>query len=368
MPAAELRSAFPLLARFAYLNAGTCGPIPTAAAAAARDVLDEALTAGRFKAHFERMTTLHDAQRAAYAKLVGAGAAGDVALTTSASEGMVRVLTGLRLRAGDEIVTSDEEHPGLLGPLAAARERLGVEVRVVPFAELANAVGPRTALVACSHVSWLSGELAPAGLADVGAPVLLDGAQGAGAVPIDVGALGCAFYAAAGQKWLCGPIGTGLLYVAPEWQEHVRPAGPTYVNLTEPGRGLDSAPHADARALDAPALPAEASAFALAAHDVLAGFGWDAVYERAATLAEHLAQALTERGRDVRRRSRTTLVSWEDDGPTGTRDALAAAGIIVRDLPGGRLVRASVGAWNDERDIDRLLDTLDRRGGGAAAL
>jgi len=42
-------------------------------------------------------------------------------------------------------------------------------------------------------------------------PVLFDGAQGAGAIPIDVGELGCAFYAAAGQKWLCGAVGTGML-------------------------------------------------------------------------------------------------------------------------------------------------------------
>jgi L-cysteine/cystine lyase len=52
-------------------------------------------------------------------------------------------------------------------------------------------------------------------------------------------------------------------------------------------------------------------------------------------------------------------VSWEEPDPAATRDALAAAGVIVRDLPGGRLVRASVGAWNDEGDIGRLLEALD---------
>ena len=59
----------------------------------------------------------------------------------------------------------------------------------------------------------MSGLLAPAELADVDVPVLLDGAQGVGAVPVDVGALGCDAYAGAGQKWMCGPDGLGMLWV-----------------------------------------------------------------------------------------------------------------------------------------------------------
>ena len=94
----------------------------------------------------------------------------------------------------------------------------------------------------------------------------------------------------------------------------------------------------------------------MAAHDVLAEAGWDAVYERSRTLAATLADRLRERGRVVAPRDDTTLVSWEDDDPEATRDRLAADGILVRNLPGTPYVRASVGAWNDERDLDRLLD------------
>ena len=70
--------------------------------------------------------------------------------------------------------------------MLAARHR-GATVKAVPFAELANAVGKHTTLVAASHVSWITGELAPAELAEVGVPVILDGAQGSGAVTVDVG-------------------------------------------------------------------------------------------------------------------------------------------------------------------------------------
>ena len=102
----------------------------------------------------------------------------------------MRVLAGLALEPGDEVLTSDEEHPGLLGPLAAARAQRGIAVREVPFAELAGAVAAATKLVACSHVSWVNGRLAP-DLSRLDVPVLLDGAQGAGAIPVDVAALGC---------------------------------------------------------------------------------------------------------------------------------------------------------------------------------
>src|SRR5215204_4349588 len=108
----------------------------------------------------------------------------EIALTTSTTDGLGRVIAGMGLGPGDEIVTSDQEHPGLLGPLLAARRR-GVTVKAVPFAHVAEAVGPDTALVAVSHVSWIGGEVVAAGLAELGVPVILDGAQGAGAIHTD---------------------------------------------------------------------------------------------------------------------------------------------------------------------------------------
>ena len=358
MPA-SLRAAFPVLERYAYLNAGTCGPIARTAAEAATAELRSQAEEGRWTPTFERMLALQPRQRAAYAERLGA-TPDAVALTTSTSDGIVRVLAGLDLGPEDEVITSDEEHPGLLGPLAALHGRSGAHVRTVPFANVADAVGPATKLVACSHVSWVGGATAPAALAEVGReiPVLLDGAQGVGAVPIDLAALGCAFYAGSGQKWLCGPIGTGLLYVAPEWRDRLRPVGPTYLNLAEPAAGLDAVPHADARRHDASALAPDASAFAVAAHAAIAAYGWPEAVDRATTLAAGLADALRERGREVAPRGRTTLVSWNEEDPKAFTDRAAAAGVVVRDLPGRPLVRASVGAWNDESDLERLLALL----------
>jgi L-cysteine/cystine lyase len=189
-------------------------------------------------------------------------------------------------------------------------------------------------------------------------PVIYDGAQGAGAVPVDVGALGCAVYAAAGQKWLCGADGTGLLYIAPGFREQVRAIAPSYLSFEDASLGFESTLKPDARRHDTPALAREVVAFSLAALDVLSGAGMSAVLARGPGLAADFAERLAAAGRTVAPRAHTTLVAWEDDDPEATRDRLREAGIIVRNLPGTPYVRASVGAWSSEDDLDRLLAAL----------
>jgi len=341
----------------AYLNAGTDGPLPTRGAHAAERELERELGQGRTRTHFERRRELTDSLRASYAAALGAEPA-DVALTTCTSEGMAQVIEGLALQRGDQILTSDEEHPGLLGALSAARELRGVDVREVPLHEVADAVGPRTRLVACSHVGWVSGSLAPAALAELDVPVLLDGAQGVGAVHVDVHALGCDAYAGAGQKWMCGPDGTGMLYVAPALRERLAITRRGYANLAEPNAGLHAHPYDDARSLDTFSLGAETTACALACAGVLESAGWPAVHEHARTLAARLAEMLAQRGREPAPRGDTTLVSFPSPDPPAERELLAARGVIVRDIPGRPWLRASVGAWNDEGDLERLVATV----------
>jgi selenocysteine lyase/cysteine desulfurase len=356
MDAAALRAEFPILDRVAYLNAGTDGPAPRAGIAAAHAALDSQVTEGRFTAHFDARRAGHEALRAAYARVLGCEAS-DVALKSSTSEGLGSVLAGLDLGPGDEIVTSESEHPGLIGPLVTARAR-GAKIIAVPLKDTAAGVTSSTTLVACSHVSWVTGEVAPVELNELDVPVVLDGAQGAGAIPLDMQRLGCAAYAAAGQKWLCGADGTGMLYVAPKFRERVRAVAPAYLAFQDASRGLDAELHEDARRYDGASLPREGVAFTLAAIELLESFGLAAVHARAAALADRFANALGERGRTVASRDGTTLVAWEDRDPEATRDRLTAAGIVIRNLPGTPCLRASVGAWNDDSDLERLLDAL----------
>ena len=358
--ATRLRSEFPVCGRAAYLNAGSIGPLPRALAAAVGAELERFTVEGRWTNYSERCFELQAQLRERYAAMLGARPA-DVALQTSTSEGVGRVLVGLDLQPGDEVITSDEEHPGVWAPLRAARELRGVDVRIVPFGDLAAAVGPRTRLVACSHVSWVSGALAPPELADVDPPVLLDGAQGVGAISVDVASLRCAFYAGSGQKWLCGPVGSGMLYVAPAWRERLATLAPTYANVADPADALASPPWDDARAFDTSELSAETAAGAIASHDVLAAHGWEAVHERAHELAAWLADALRGCGRDVLPRGDTTLVTWRSDDSGGELARLTAAGVMARELAGRGVLRASVGAWNDESDLERLLSGIGVR-------
>ena len=134
MDVQALRAQFPVLERVAYLNTGTDGPLPAAAVAAAEAALREEAHDGRYGPHFDRRFELHDRLREAYARVANADPS-EIAVTTSTSDGLGRVIAGLGLGPDDEIVTSDQEHPGLVGPLLAARRR-GVTVRAVPFAHV----------------------------------------------------------------------------------------------------------------------------------------------------------------------------------------------------------------------------------------
>ena len=338
-----------------YLNAGSVGPVPRAAGEAAAAHIERAVAAGRSgQAYYDEILGLAADARARYAAVLGCRPE-SVALTGSTTDGVNTVLSGLDLRAGDEIITTDEEHPGLLAPLGLARARHGATVRVVPWEELPGAASPTTRLIACSHVSWVSGRIMDvAALAASGAPVLLDGAQGLGAIPVDVSALGCAFYAASGQKWLCGPEGSGCLYVAPDHVDELGIAWPGFASVARGSDPLDLVPADGAPRFDHGFPSVLRSAWMLASLDVLEGAGWEWVHERAAELAAALAAGLQARGLEVAPRGRSTLVSWRAEDPEAEMKRLAEAGVIVRYLPGRGLVRASIGAWCSAEDVERL--------------
>jgi selenocysteine lyase/cysteine desulfurase len=350
----DLRSQFPVLERLAYLNAGTNGPVPRRAIEAVEASLRRQLDEGRSSsAFFEEMAGRGDELRFRVARLIGAQD-GEVALTGSTTDGVNSVLHALDLAPGDELLTSDEEHPGVLAPLAAARAR-GMRVRQAPFADLAAAVGPDTRAVVCSHVSWITGRLVDsAALAASGVLVLLDGAQGLGAVPVDVGALGCDFYAASGQKWLCGPNGIGYVYARADRVSGLRAPWPGWQVLEDPHEPLESPLHPDARRL-ATGFPAHHQVqWAHAALDVLEEPGIDRVQARAIELAAGLAERLADGGLEVAPRGRSTLVSFAVDDPQSMLERVLAAGFVLRDLPGTSYLRASVGGWTTDDELDRL--------------
>ncbi len=353
-----LRAEFPVLRELVYLNAGTDGPLPSRAVQAVAEELEREAREGRASAHFERRTELNDRLRDAYARALGAEPA-DVALTTCTTEGIAQVIGGLELSPGEEILTSDEEHPGLLGALAAARELHGVEIREVAFGDLASAAGARTRLIACSHVGWMSGLLAPRELAELDVPVLLDGAQGVGAVPVDV--------QRTRLRRLCRrraevAVRTGRNRDALRRAATARAPRRHAPRLLQP-RGSERRPAGKAARRRTPlrhdvaqrrgASPVRSPRSSCSSRSAGAPFT-----SAPRTLAARLAEQLQERGRAVAPRDATTLVSFESADAEAERDALAARGCVVRNIPGRTWLRASVGAWNDENDLARLLESL----------
>jgi L-cysteine/cystine lyase len=348
-----------VLARFAYLNAGTFGPLPRRSASAMADAVVRDLQLGRSsREFFEGLLALREELRESFRALLGAPA-GSIALTASTTEACNVVLGGLGLGPGDEVVTTDSEHPGLFGGLVASGATLRVAaIRDRPaeeaLAALEAELTAQTRLVALSHVSWLTGAVLPvAELSGRGVPVLVDGAQAAGAIPVDVRELGCDFYTVSAQKWLLGPDATGCLYVKPERVEELRLAMPSYLSWQHPAYE----PKPDAARFDPGWIPAASLAGLRAALAFAAEVGEER-FARARAVAEHCRELLAERVKVVTEPEQATLVTFEADEPEALVARLAEADVVVRDLPGTGWVRASCGWWTSDEDLERLVRLL----------
>jgi L-cysteine/cystine lyase len=341
-----VREAYPVLERVAYLNAGTFGPLARATVQAMQAQLAEDETLGRHgKEYFERVLALRERAREALGAVVGVPA-GCVALTSSTTEACNLVVAGLRLGPEDEVVTSDEEHFGLMGGLIAS----GARLRIGRPDELPGLVGPRTRLVALSHVSWASGNRLPAD-AFGGVPVLVGGAQSAGAIPVDASAFD--WFTISAQKWLCGPDATGALVVRDP--ESLALAAPSYFSqrVYDMTAGTFE-PKPGAARFDSGWIPAASLTGLLAALDVHPPDG----HERAAATAARCRELLAERFEVVTRPGQATLVSFRHEDAAGVVAGLAERDVIVRDIPQTDIVRVSCGYWTNEEDLARLVEAL----------
>jgi L-cysteine/cystine lyase len=354
----EARAQFPVFERIAYLNAGTNGPLarPTVDAMVAQEESD--LETGRGgPAYFERVQELRGRVREKLAALVGVPTE-DVALATSTTNGCNIVLTGLDLGPDDEIVTTDGEHFGLLGALSASPARVRVAaVRELPpeesFDVLLREVTPRTRLLALSHICWMSGNRYPvAELKEAtGLPVLVDGAQSAGAIPVEASEFD--FLAFSCQKWLTGPDAMGGLTVVEP--DRLRIAAPSYLSQDGYEPTGDFTPRAGAARFDPGWTPPPALAGLDAALDLAPEWR----FERAAATAARCRELLAERFDVVTAPGQATLVTFrvEDDSAELVK-RLYARGVVVRDIPGLGWIRVSCGWWTSDDDLERLLSGL----------
>ena len=355
-----MRSAFPVLRHLAYLNAGTFGPLAQATIDAVVTQTEFELAQGRSGARYlDALKAMRARVRVVFAELLGVDAA-HVALTSSTTNGCQIVLSGLGLGPEDEIVTTDEEHFGMLGPLHASGARVTVaRTRGLAPEEALEAIvaaaSPRTRLVAVSHVSWMTGTVLDVDALKerTGLPMLVDGAQSVGAIPVDVGAAD--FYTVSGQKWLCGPDATGALYVSDP--DRLRVALPTYWSREAHGADGSFSPIPGAGRLDAGTIPVPS----LAGLEVAFAVPPASRFADGRAVADRCRKLLAERVEIVTAPEQATIVTFRPNGDaTEVVAQLSDAGVIVREIPDTGWVRVSCGYWTSDDDLDRLVAVLGR--------
>ena len=235
LDAARLRDDFPILREkvngwpLVYLDnaATTQKPVAVIEAIDAYYRHDNANVHRGVHALSQRATDLYEAARAKAMRFVNARASEEIVFTRGTTDGINLVAQSFarpRLRPRDEIVISAMEHHSNIVPWQLVCQQTGATLRVAPIDDAGELIvdayaallGPRTKLVAITHVSNALGTIVPLARAialarDAGVPVLVDGAQAIAHLPVDVQALDCDFYAFSGHK-VFGPTGIGVLY------------------------------------------------------------------------------------------------------------------------------------------------------------
>ena len=232
----EIRRHYPGLQKGIYLNTGGVG-LPSTQ-------VRQAIETGYRKLYEDHtppiewhwlMCEAAEAAREKLAAFLGAGT-DELSLSVSTADGYAAVLAGLRWQPGDEVVITSEEHPMPHRAVLSLEDREGVVLKVVEIdhdphvvlERVEQSLTSRTRMICFSHVTTDTGLRVPAEeicklARQRGIMTLWDGCQALAQVPVDLGEMGCDFYASNCYKWLLGPMGTGLLYVRKEAQRILKP-------------------------------------------------------------------------------------------------------------------------------------------------
>ena len=243
---ARVRADFPILSRqvngkpLVYLDNGASAQKPQVVIDAITQFYSQEYSNVHRGLHFlsNLATDKYEAVRGTIARFLNAGSQDEIVMNTSTTEGINLVAYGWampRMEAGDEIVLSVMEHHANIVPWHFLRERQGVVLKWVDVdatgaldpERVIDAIGPKTKLVAVTHLSNVLGtrvdvKTITEGAHARGVPVLVDGSQAAVHMPVDVADIGCDFYAITGHK-LYGPSGSGAIYIRRERMDEMRP-------------------------------------------------------------------------------------------------------------------------------------------------
>ncbi len=392
-----IRRDFPILARevngkpLVYLDNGASAQKPSAVIDAVTQAYSQEYANVHRGLHYlsNLATEKYEAVRGKVARFLNAGSEDEIVMTTGTTQGINLVAYSWampRMEAGDEIVLSVMEHHANIVPWHFLRERQGVVLKWVdvdangdldPQAVI-DAIGPRTKLVAVTHLSNVLGTKVDvaaisAGARAKGVPVLVDGSQAAVHMPVDLGAIGCDFYAITGHK-LYGPSGSGAIWIAKERLAEMRPflGGGDMIKEVHKDRVDYAAPPMMFEAgtpgivqqiglgvalgymmdLGMEAIAAHEDRLRDYARERLGGLNWLAVQGNSADKAAIFSFTMAgAHAHDI-----STIL---DKKGVAVRAGHHCAGPLMDHLGLTATCRASFGLYNTEAEVDALVDALE---------
>jgi L-cysteine/cystine lyase len=369
----EQRSYFAALSNKAYLSFGGQGTLPKQAVSAIFCSYDYVQTNGPFSQRiFHWMHEELRETKALIGRELNANPQG-IALTSSVTDGCNVVMWGIDWQPGDHLLITDCEHSSVVAIAEQISKRFHVALSIVPLTDaevdpvqaIMDNVNERTRLVALSHVLWNTGRVLPIKeLTDAcknrGVWLLVDGAQSAGVMPLDMQALGVDFYAITGHKWYCGPEGVGALYIRPDLIEQLHPTYVGWRGVEALEKGQQDASRFEVATAPFPLLAGLRAAIAV--HN-----DWASAQERFQQIKEKVDYLRQELARIpgcqiMWAGASAGLVSFAIAGKSNGDliRKLEAENVMVRTIPYPDCLRASVHYLTNRRDIDRLLDVVSR--------
>jgi L-cysteine/cystine lyase len=379
------RQQFPALAHKAYFNFGGQGTMPQAALDTIFRSYELIQQQGPFSVEVNRWIAEQGQKtRAAIASELGATPE-TITLTENVTQGCNIPLWGINWEAGDRILLTDCEHPGVIATVQEIARRYRVEIATAPILATLNSsdpvavleqhLTPNTRLIVLSHLLWNTGQVLPldgiialcrAYNSRKPLQILVDAAQSAGSLPLNLTELGIDFYAFTGHKWMCGPAGVGGLYISPEARETIAPTFIGWRSITMDAQGNPTGWKADGQRFEVAtsAFPQYAGLeAAIATHQ-----SWGNRRDRYAQIcknSEYLWNLLQTCDRVHCLKTtppQSGLVSFTLDGldPKAIVQKLETEGFLLRTLLHPDCIRACVHYFTSTGEMNRLVATLQR--------
>lgn len=372
-----IREEMPYARNNVFLNAGSFGPIPQRTMDAIQDYMKLEFEEGRsFQRSAETKATAREVAAAAFETPVRS-----VALTRHTTDGMNIGIMGINWEPGDELIITDTEHPGGQYPAYVVARRFGVQLRRVNLGDgtgdvvgaIEAAISNKTRMIVTSHLTWNTGTVLPVQeiqeLANRHNLLLVcDAAQSAGSIPANLGEMNIDVYATPGQKWVCGPEGTGATFISERgierlYQTVVGGSSMQY-GATEHIGGYvlpqSGANRYEVAGVNQPAVAGYTTSVSWISQEL----GMDWVHERIAKLGRYAWEKLSNLDgvNVITPKDRMAgLVSFTVEGvePPALVERLAQDRVIIRNIGYPVCSRLSASFYNTENDIDRAAEAID---------